>query len=275
MGLFSRFFQAKPKSQAEPMPRNAPEAAEPVGGQALRSWVRALDQLPPQESTEIASGTMLLTVISSEELYSKDIAKGIDTPTSRETFVVHNLLSNLLGGGYPGFLGLHALAAYHAVNGYTWRPKTQDEFKAIGDMAAVIALHEDYRGAEEHMRHEAEILARPGDRFQEQSRVVSHLIREEDWETTCVVMQGTMQTLSRNLLDAWSSPEQYEAHVYRTLVAALRTDNLLAVLVLHCLAVAHYDRGWDWRPSPAEFEATAERAARYLIDPRYRAKRLV
>jgi hypothetical protein len=247
----------------------APDASQPPanGGEELRRLTTTLSRLPEAEATKLAAGLCVLNVATFEESYGQVVGSRHGV-LPREASVKHCLLKNLFGRNYLGVLGAHALICLHMWRGWEWLPASREDFTQAGEMAAAFLVHSHYRLNPDQIEHERQVLARGR---QDDRPALLMLATDGQWDAARAVMMAGMQVLSRNLLAAWRSPEAHEQLVYQQWMLALRTNNSIGALLLHELAMAHHTRGWDWRPSPDEFDLTAEAAARLLIDRRYGA----
>ena len=134
-------------------------------------------------------------------------------------------------------------------------------------MAAVLLYHPHYQLTSSQVEKEQALLVQENSRTR--SQMLDVIIKANQWDLTRAAMCSGMDALSFNIMGAWASPEAHEQLVYQLLILSLRTDNIMGALLLHQLAMAHHQRGWDWRPSPDEFHNIAEISARYLVEKRY------
>lgn len=271
MGIMS--FFSKPKSRkVDQVPATAPTAPNEKGGKQLRSFSSLLASIPADKMKELVVGIFALNVASFEEKYAEGIGTRHPDHDFREASLVHNLLSNLVGGNYVGFLAAHALIYVNRLRGFDWVPSSQEEIVHIGETASVFLLHPHYQLTLEQQDKEQALLSQTG--AGDGAQALPVMITTARWDVAGTVMRLAVDTLGRNLMEVWSGPEAHEQLVYQTLMLCLRTDNTIGALLLHQLAMAHHQRGWEWRPSPDEFHAVAENAARYLVEKRYNAAAL-
>ncbi len=264
MSLFS-----SKAAKSVPAP-SAASATPKTGGVQLRSWAATISKIPKDKARELVIGTLAVNVATFEENYAKLRNKSADR---REANLVFVLLSNLVGGNYLGFLAAHALTYVNRVRGLDWAPSSEQEIMHIAETGGVLLLHPHYQMTADQSAKEQAILAH--EPTQNGAGAVAAIIKSAQWNVARMVLCAGMDTLARNLMEVWSSPEAHERLLYQTFMLCLRTDNTMGALLLHQLAMAHHQRGWDWRPSPDEFHAVAETAARALVDRRYNAIKLV
>ena len=143
----------------------------------------------------------------------------------------------------------------------------------MAEIGSLFILHPHYQLTSEQQEKERVVLSREGS--SDSAQALAGVIKSARWDVACAVLCGAIDTLGHNLMEVWDGPEAHEQRIYQMLMLCLRIDNTIGALLLHQLAMAHHQRGWAWRPSPDEFRAVAEIAARYLIEKRYNAAALV
>lgn len=275
MGLMSLFSASKPgKTERGPLSAtSAIRANNEVGGKQFRSVSSIFASLPVDKAQVLVAGMLAVNVATFEEKYAGTKGARHNDPDFREACLTHNLLSNLVGGNYVGFIAAHCLIYANRVHGWTWTPRTKEDVEHVGETGAAIFLNPAYHLTPAQQEKERVILAQGN--LDSSARSVAVIIKTARWDVARTVLCGAMDPLSRNLMEVWAGPEAHEQLVYQTLMLTLRVDNTLGALLLHQLAMAHHQRGWAWRPSPDEFHAVAECAARPLVDKRYDAAALV
>jgi hypothetical protein len=225
--------------------------------------------IPAESAQQLASGTLVLSVASFEEAYASTKGARDGDADLREAVVIRQLLCDLVLGNYINFVAMHALVYANRQRGWAWVPTTREEIEHVGEMASLFFLNPLYHLTPEQQVNEQAVLS--NGRQKGSGQAVAAIIRTARWDVAKTVLCGAMDLLSRNLMEVWTGPEAHERLVYQTLMLSLRTDNDMGALLLHQLAMAHQQRGWDWRPSPDERHAIAETAAQYLVEKRYNA----
>jgi hypothetical protein len=275
VGLISFFSAPKPNKteQAPPPATSAAPATGESGGEQLRSLSSVFTRIPADKAQELVVGALSVNITTFEEKYAG--TRGVRNKDSdfREACLTHNLLSNLVGGNYMGFIAAHCLIYANRLRGWTWAPTTREEILHIGEMGAPLFLDSYYQLTSQQQEREQAVLSQGTS--QSSARALAVIIETARWDVARITLCAMMDTLSRNLMEVWAGPEAHERLVYQTLMLTLRIDNAAGALLMHQLAMAHHQRGWEWRPSPDEFHAVAECAARPLVDKRYDAAALV
>ena len=247
------------------MPCELQPPAEKGGGQ-IRSLASIVSKVPTNDAKKLMIGLFALSVASFEESYLQALSGRPSNQTFWEAFLFRTLIGDLVDRNYVSFLAMHALTYANRLQSLTWSARTQAEMEQVGEMASLFLVHPHYQLTPDQQARERAVLA--GGRDQSDPGATATIIKVAKWEVARVVLCEMMDTLSRQIMEVWAGAEAHEQLVYQTFILCLRTDNCLGALLLHQWAMAHHQRGWDWRPSPDEFHAVAENLARQLVDER-------
>jgi hypothetical protein len=272
VGLLSIFGGSKANKGKEQKPSAVQPSAEKGGGQ-LRSLASMASNLPADDAKKLMGGLFAVSVASFEESYQQALSGRPSDPNFRDAFLFRTLIGDLVDRTYIGFLAMHALTYANRLQSLTWSARTQAEVEQVGEMASLFLVHPHYQLTPDQQARERAILAERS--YQSGPGGVATIIKAAKWEVARVVLCEAMDTLSRNIMEVWAGAEAHEQLVYQTFMLCLRTDNCLGALLLHQWAMAHHQRGWDWRPSPDEFHAVAENLARQLVDERRKLAALI